>query len=233
MTQKPISDKDSTPKEKPSTPQYDKFYAKLRQATHVKFIVNSEEQTHQLHDTTKIIYTFLLQRFEAGESKFRYLSMDRIAAECGLSSRTVSRKVADLTKWGIVEVDSKRSMLTGRNTTNYYTKVVNLLNSNKYKLFSQSMKDYHSQLQEKQERLNSLRDYIKVNLRGEYKKDWTETQFYNFFRNTMHELVTGEYFTTEDKSARLHYKLDFSYEDLEDFEARILYQDIKEDNKDE
>lgn len=217
-------------KKPPDKPiQFDKFYTQLRQATHIKYIKDNEEHLYKLHESTKIIYTFLLQRFSANNRKLMYLSYDRVAAECALSRRTVIDKINELVGISVVNTSSPRSILTGRNSTTLYTSVENLVTSNRFKLYSQSLKDYYAQLQSKQEKLTSLADYVRCNLKDEYKKEWTRQQASNFWRNTNNELITGEYFKGLDKSARLHYKLDFHKEELEDFEITLLQDNLNSD----
>jgi hypothetical protein len=203
---------------------YDKLFTRIRQANYITRIIDSKEEKLEFDIYHKTLYTFILQRFNSNLklNKPTRLSIDYLAAECAFSSSSVDRKIKELKNFGIIEYITSRSK-TGVFTTSTYTKVINLIDTNLYRLHGESIKTYWGKINDKREFVESMK-HDNVDKTG-----WTKQESSYYWQNKNYQMLTGTYLSGDMKSGLL-YKNDVKFRwenELREFELDFLN---KEDN---
>jgi len=198
---------------------YDKLYTRVRQANYITRIVDCVEEKLDFDLYHKTIYTLLLQRFQSNLklNKTTRLSVPYIAAECALSVSSVERKLKELKAFGIVSYSSNRSK-TGILTTSTYSSVVNLVNTDIYKLHGEDIRAYWKNINDKREYVESLKhDNID-------KTGWTLQECKYYWQNKNYQMITGVYLKGDMRKGLL-YKEDVKFKwdnELREFELDFL-----------
>lgn len=198
---------------------FDKLYTRIRQASCVTRIVNCIEESLTLDLYHKTLYTFILQRYESNlkAGKPTRLSIAYLAAECAISTSAIEHKLKDFKTFGIIDYETSRSK-TGVFKTSVYTKVVNLITTDLFKLHGNPIKEYWKKINDKRELIESMK-HDNVDKIG-----WTLQECRYYWQNKNYQMITGVYLSGDMRKGLLYKNdLNFKWQDeLRDFELDFL-----------
>jgi len=151
---------------------YHLIYKTLMPCTKIHYLSKGEELYVEINSTFKVVYLYMLETVTYLRQKYNFalIPYEKVSANCGVSVSNVRRNIKVMLDVGILFSEKP----DGYNKPVRYTKCINILESDVFRLDNKK-----------------LRDYI-ASQKGGYatrsSKEW-----YNYHMNKKLEKLTGRY----------------------------------------